>query len=290
MKKVLSLLLTTAMLCGAAGAYHISGGQMQTAPAAVQTDLAGQFDTLGLDAPKVTGSSGTSFTAALGDRITLFGSGSETGTKLIAARLDTSNRQAAQSASTDFGAACGAILSLVAPGTSSATANAALKLDSATPSTDGTDNLRTFFANNALFTYEVRPESVRFTALAYPDKAEGIQLVVNDSFLSLDVQPRIVNGRTLVPLRGIFEQLGAVVGWDQATQTATVTRGESVVRVTIGSTSATVDGETLTLDVPAQLSQPSGKASTLVPVRFISESLGALVGWNDSPQTVVIRA
>lgn len=155
---------------------------------------------------------------------------------------------------------------------------------------DGSDNLRTFYANKALFSYEVTPKSVRFTAVAYPDNVSGIQLMVNDAFLELDAQPKIVSGRTLVPVRGIFEELGAKVQWDQATQTATMTKDGTEVRVTIGSKTAYVGGEAKTLDVPAQLSQATGNARTLVPVRFISESLGALVGWSNDTQTVIISA
>lgn len=290
MKKVISLLLATAMLCGAASAYDISGGQMQAAPKTVQSDLTGSLSVLGLGAPNVTGSNDTSFTAKLGDEITVFASGTTSGTRTIAARLDTSDQSAALKYSQDFGAVCGAIMSLVAPGTSSAVANSALKLENVTPATDGSDNLRTFYANKALFSYEVTPKSVRFTAVAYPDDVSGIQLMVNDAVLELDAQPKIINGRTLVPVRGIFEELGAEVKWDQATQTATMTKDGTEVRVTIGSKTAYVGGETKNLDVPAQLSQPTGNARTLVPVRFISESLGALVGWNNDTQTVVISA
>ena len=289
MKKTLSVLLATAMLCGAVNAYDISGGALQAAPTAVQTDLSASLTTLGLDALTVTGSSASSSTAKLGDRITVFASGSATGTHVVAARLDTSNQTAALAASTDFGAVCAAIVKLVSPTASSQTVSTALKLDQAAPVTNG-ENLRTYTANGVLYTYEVRADSVRFAAMPLPEAANGVQLVVNDTFLSLDVAPRIVNGRTLVPVRGIFEQLGATVEWNQGTQTATMTRGGVDVKVTIGSKTATVGGETRTLDVPAQLSSPTGAARTLVPVRFISESLGALVGWNADASTVVISA
>lgn len=284
MKKVLSLLLATAMLCSAANAYDISEGQMNAAPDAVQADLANKLDTLGLNLPKVTGSTQTNYTAALGEQIKIFTSGTKEGTQVIAARLDTIDNKAAIEASTEFGATCGAIISLVSPNTSSAIVNTALKLDNTVYASNGTDNLRAYYTNKALFTYEVTPSGVRFSALAYPDMSNGIQLIVNDQFVSLDVPPRIIEGRTLVPLRGIFEQLGATAQWDQSTLTATMTRGDSIVKVTIGSQTAWVNGEKKTLDVPAQLIS----SRTLVPVRFIAEALGAQVGWNNSPQTVIL--
>lgn len=285
MKKVISLLLATAMLCGAASAYDIAGGQMNAAPKTVQSDLTASLATLGLDAPKVTNESGAGFTATLGDRITLFATGTDSATRAIAARLDTTDSAAALASSQDFGAVCGAIISLVSPGTSSAVANNALKLETTTPVTAG-DNLRSFYTNKALFTYEVAQDGVRFTALACPESAGSIRLLVNDAFLTLDVPPKIVNSRTLVPLRGIFEQFGAEIEWNQGAQTAIVRTDDTEVRVTIGSKTAYVNGEARTLDVAAQLVS----SRTLVPVRFISEALGAAVGWNADAQIVLISA
>ncbi len=289
MKKTLSVLLATAMLCGAVHAYDISDGALQAAPAAVQTDLSAGLTALGLDALTVTGASDSSTTARLGEHITVFAAGSATGTRVVAAKLDTSNQTAALAASPDFGAVCAAIVKLVSPEAASQAVSAALRLDQAAPVEQG-ENLRTHTANGVLYTYEVRADSVRFAAMPLPEGANGIQLVVNDTFVPLDVAPRIVDGRTLVPVRGIFEQLGATVAWNQASQTATMTRGGIDVQVKIGSATALVGGETRTLDVPAQLSAPTGAARTLVPVRFISESLGALVGWNADASTVVISA
>ena len=81
MKKTLSVLLATAMLCGAVHAYDISDGALQAAPAAVQTDLSAGLTALGLDALTVTGASDSSTTARLGEHITVFAAGSATGTR-----------------------------------------------------------------------------------------------------------------------------------------------------------------------------------------------------------------
>ena len=61
----------------------------------------------------------------------------------------------------------------------------------------------------------------------------AIDLVIDGEKLELDVPPQLVEQRTLVPLRAIFEKLGATVEWDQATQTATATKGTDVVQITI---------------------------------------------------------
>lgn len=112
----------------------------------------------------------------------------------------------------------------------------------------------------------------------------AIDLVVDGEKLELDVPPQVVEQRTLVPLRAIFEKLGATVEWDQATQTATATKGADEVRITIDSTTAYVNGQAQTLDVPAMAID----GRTLVPVRFVSEALQADVQWVQETQTVQI--
>lgn len=95
---------------------------------------------------------------------------------------------------------------------------------------------------------------------------------------------KIVNNRTLVPLRSIFEELGASVQWDQKTKTITATKGNTTIWLKIGSKNTEVNGKTVTIDVPAQIHN----GSTLVPLRFISESMGASIEWNANDQTAVI--
>lgn len=112
----------------------------------------------------------------------------------------------------------------------------------------------------------------------------AIDLVVDGEKLELDVPPQLVENRTLVPLRAIFEKLGATVEWDQATQTATATKGTDVVQITIDSTTAYIKGQAQTLDVPAMVMDNR----TLVPVRFVSEALQADVQWVQETQTVQI--
>lgn len=103
-----------------------------------------------------------------------------------------------------------------------------------------------------------------------------ITVVVNGQPIAFDnEQPRAMNGRVLVPLRGIFERLGATVDWDPANQTVTASRRSRVIRLTVGERDAAVDSKDVELDVPATLIN----GSTMVPLRFVSEALGADVQW-----------
>jgi hypothetical protein len=112
----------------------------------------------------------------------------------------------------------------------------------------------------------------------------AIQVEVNGRPLSFRVPPTRASGRTMVPLRGIFESLGAQVNWDADTSTITATKGATDVQLSIGDPRATVNGRTVLLDAPAMILN----GSTLVPLRFVSEALGADVKWFEATQTVSI--
>ena len=110
------------------------------------------------------------------------------------------------------------------------------------------------------------------------------EIVTNGAAKALDVPAQIIDSRTMVPLRAIFEALGASVEWDDATKTVTSVKGETTVKLTIGQASINVNGEDKALDVPAQIVD----SRTLVPVRAIAESFGCEVGWDDPTKTVTI--
>ncbi|MBQ2967314.1 MAG: hypothetical protein IJE10_04220 [Clostridia bacterium] len=120
---------------------------------------------------------------------------------------------------------------------------------------------------------------------AIPVSAEQpISVYVNGEKLEFDVDPVLINDRTMVPMRKIFETLGAVVSWNGDSETASGVRNGVRVSVTIDSPKARVGNETKTLDQPPVLLN----GRTLVPLRFISESFGAKVEWVDETQTVNI--
>lgn len=112
----------------------------------------------------------------------------------------------------------------------------------------------------------------------------AVDLYVDGGALQTDVPPTILNGRTLVPLRAIFEALDADVTWDNATQTASAQKAGTTVQVTIDNTTAYVNGRAQTLDVPAKLI--GGR--TMVPARFVSESLDARVLWDGNTESVYV--
>ncbi|GAB6179367.1 hypothetical protein JCM14036_06860 [Desulfotomaculum defluvii] len=93
--------------------------------------------------------------------------------------------------------------------------------------------------------------------------------------LYLDVAPVLENGRTLVPMRKIFERLGADINWNADTKTVTATKGDVQIELTLGKSTAVVNGKTLKLDVPAKVVGDR----TMVPMRFVGETLGAKVDY-----------
>jgi len=117
-----------------------------------------------------------------------------------------------------------------------------------------------------------------------PAEAQSISVYIDGTSLIMDVEPKLVDGRTLVPLRAIFEALGAEVDWDPQTRTVTGTRDDTVVVLTVGSTTPTVNGQVVPIDVPAQIVNDR----TLVPLRFVAESFGVEVYWDGSTRTITI--
>ncbi|MEW6280177.1 MAG: copper amine oxidase N-terminal domain-containing protein [Candidatus Eremiobacterota bacterium] len=110
------------------------------------------------------------------------------------------------------------------------------------------------------------------------------RVVVDGRELTFDQPPITEGGRLLVPLRGIFESLGADVVYLPSDRTIRATRGTTRVELPLGSRVASVNGRLLSLDVPAR----SLGGRTLVPLRFVSEALGAEVSWAAASQTVSI--
>ena len=119
------------------------------------------------------------------------------------------------------------------------------------------------------------------TALA---AKSNIAVIVNGSPVAFDVAPQIMANRTMVPLRAVFEALGAAVDWDGVTQTVTGRREDTTIRLTIGQPTMTVNETTVALDAPAVIVNDR----TLVPLRAISEGFDFAVAWDAATQTVTI--
>lgn len=99
-----------------------------------------------------------------------------------------------------------------------------------------------------------------------------------------DVPPVIKNGRTLVPVRGLTEGLGAKVSWDQQTQKVTIAYQGKTILLQLGKQTALVNGKTVALDAPVEILD----SRVLVPVRFIAESLGLSVVWHPENESIVL--
>ncbi len=118
-----------------------------------------------------------------------------------------------------------------------------------------------------------------------PAAGQGaIRVVVNGEELAFDVPPVEVGGRLLVPLRGVFERLGATVVWEPATQRITASTATRRVELVMGRREAAVDGRMVILDTPPM----TIGGRTMVPLRFVSEAMGAYVQWQAAARTVLI--
>ena len=132
------------------------------------------------------------------------------------------------------------------------------------------------------------------------DEMKGAPYVrVADEILGFDTPPVTEADRTLVPMRFLFEKLGADVTWDEATQTATATIAADLddqfqtfgtaqaksVSVSIDNTTAVVNGQAKVMDVPARLINDK----TMVPLRFLSENLGYTVTWDEATNTAIVE-
>lgn len=140
------------------------------------------------------------------------------------------------------------------------------------------------------FTYlavTMTPEGMRFQELKEDDSPPRPPVTVTVDGVRVDfpdVEPRIENGRTLVPLRGVFEAMGATVDWEHATRTVIAARGETRVQLVTGQAEMEVNGEKVELEVPGRIEN----GRTLVPLRAISEALGDQVDWDQATRTVII--
>lgn len=113
---------------------------------------------------------------------------------------------------------------------------------------------------------------------------DQITILLDGEKLSFDVDPYIKDGRTLVPFRGILEALGAEVIWNPTERSVTAKNESTEIYLKIGSVETLVNGEKVIIDVPAEIT----KDRTFVPLRFVSENLGATVGWDGATRTVTI--
>ncbi|TYQ15039.1 UNVERIFIED_CONTAM: copper amine oxidase-like protein [Acetivibrio alkalicellulosi] len=111
-----------------------------------------------------------------------------------------------------------------------------------------------------------------------------ITVLVNGEKVEFDRQPYIKDGRTMVPIRFISERMGCEVIWQGLAQMVVIRKGDTIIVLQIGNTKVYLNDEAMEIDVAPEIQIDR----TMVPLRFISETLGANVGWNGSTRTVTI--
>lgn len=125
-----------------------------------------------------------------------------------------------------------------------------------------------------------------FSAIEFPASADNneISVYLDAVKIEFDVKPQIINGRTMLPIRAIFEELGAVVEWDENTNSAVCTKDDTVVKMTVDSTDMYINNQLTKMDVsPVKIG-----GRTLAPARYVAEAFGADVQWSEKNNTVVI--
>ncbi len=121
---------------------------------------------------------------------------------------------------------------------------------------------------------------------AQANEQATIELYINKKQITTDVNPRIINDRTMVPVRVVMENFGADVKWDGVLRMVSIETKENNIQLTIDSNIANVDGKRIKLDVSPIIVADR----TLVPIRFVSENLGYNVNWDGDKRIVSIDA
>jgi len=115
-------------------------------------------------------------------------------------------------------------------------------------------------------------------------KIDSTTMTVNGSSRTIPAPPVIREGRTLVPVRVVSEAMSASVYWLEKTKQIRIVEGGNEIILTIGSKEMTVGSITKTMDVEPMIIG----GSTYVPLRFISENLGAEIAWNNDTREITI--
>jgi N-acetylmuramoyl-L-alanine amidase len=116
--------------------------------------------------------------------------------------------------------------------------------------------------------------------------AEEVTIKVNgDKITNMDVPPVIIDSRTLVPVRAIFEKMGAEVTWNASTQQVYIVKNNDIVDLKIDSNTGHTNGLDFKMDTSAKIINDR----TMIPVRAASEALGCTVGWDDATRLITIN-
>lgn len=141
-------------------------------------------------------------------------------------------------------------------------------------------------SNDAEAVFVMAPVASKMPTIPSNNNTDSPMVILDGKEMQFEVRPIIENGRTLFPLRAIFEALGANVEWNESSRTITATKESIVVVLPINASSSLVNNVVHHLDVPARI--VNGR--TLVPLRFVSEALGGNVAWDDETKTITINS
>ena len=133
---------------------------------------------------------------------------------------------------------------------------------------------------------EFEEQIVSSTRNGYEYDKAPFQVFYNGELIEFDVTPIIENDRTLIPLRGLFEKMGASVEWNGENRTAIVKKNDLTLSIKIDHYGAEVNNTCKYMDVPARLVE----SRTMIPLRFLSEKLGYTVIWNEEERSIEIEA
>ncbi|WP_420178341.1 copper amine oxidase N-terminal domain-containing protein [Ornithinibacillus scapharcae] len=128
------------------------------------------------------------------------------------------------------------------------------------------------------------PPKVDYTPLVEP-----IDIYINGAWQYYDPSAYIKNGTTLVPMRAIFEELGATVNYDSKNKKITAIKDGKKIVFSIGNKKAYVNDKGVTSSISLGYPAEIKNGSTMVPIRFISEALGARVNWDGLTNTIEIN-
>lgn len=137
-----------------------------------------------------------------------------------------------------------------------------------------------FMFTFAVFTYSADNKTIVM-------QIDNPQITVDGAYKSIDENgtvPFIINNRTFIPVRALIENLGGNAQWDNVTKTAVLTYGDDEIRLTVDSNTAYYNGNIAELDAPPVIVN----ARTMLPVRFIAESFGFVVDWDNDSTTISI--
>lgn len=143
-------------------------------------------------------------------------------------------------------------------------------------------------------TIETQETVITENSVAINEEEQGNKQPLSESHVSIEINgkkvtddqpPVIEEGRTLVPIRHVVEALGAKVNWQSASKTVDISLNDMSVNLYIGSTETLVNGKPIIIDVPAKIIN----GRTMVPIRFVAETFGAEVVWNEETKTVYVN-